>query len=50
MTPRPNILVVLTDQLRYPPLCESDELQGFRREKLTAEDSLEMSVSTGGRP
>ena len=37
---RPNILLVMTDQLRYPPPYESDELREFRREKLTAEERL----------
>ncbi len=29
---RPNILLVMTDQLRYPPAYESDELAAYRRE------------------
>jgi arylsulfatase A-like enzyme len=28
---RPNVLVILTDQLRYPPPYESDELAAWRR-------------------
>ena len=40
MRRRPNILLVLTDQQRYPPPYESDELRDFRREKLTGEESL----------
>jgi arylsulfatase A-like enzyme len=31
MTRRPNVLVILTDQQRYPPPYESDELAEFRR-------------------
>ena len=30
---RPNVLVILTDQLRYPPSYESDELAAWRREQ-----------------
>ena len=37
---RPNILLVLTDQLRYPPSYESEELRQFRREQLAGEESL----------
>ncbi len=37
---QPNVLIILTDQLRYPTVYESDELRRFRREKLTAEASL----------
>src|SRR6201989_161434 len=37
---RPNILLVMTDQLRYPPSYESDELREFRRQQLTGEESL----------
>ena len=33
MTRRPNVLVILTDQLRFPPPYESDELAAFRRER-----------------
>ena len=37
---QPNILIILTDQQRYPPVYESDELRRFRHEVLTAETSL----------
>ncbi len=37
---QPNILIIMTDQLRHPTVYESDELRRFRREKLTAETSL----------
>jgi arylsulfatase A-like enzyme len=37
---QPNILIILTDQQRYPTVYESDELRRFRREALTAETSL----------
>ena len=30
----------MTDQLRYPPPYESEDVQRFRREQLTAEESL----------
>ena len=30
MTRRPYILVIMTDQLRYPPPYESDELAEYR--------------------
>ena len=35
-TPRRlNILLVMTDQLRYPPPYESDELAAYRRQHLS---------------
>ena len=40
---RPNILLVMTDQLRYPPSYESEELQQFRRKQFTGEESLRTS-------
>ena len=40
MTRRPNVLVILTDQLRYPPPYESDELAAFRREHLAGVERL----------
>jgi arylsulfatase A-like enzyme len=40
---RPNILLVLTDQLRSPPAYESEELQKFRRTQFTGEESLRTS-------
>src|SRR5271157_4882761 len=39
-TEQPNILIIMTDQLRPPTVYESDELRRFRREKLTAETGL----------
>jgi arylsulfatase A-like enzyme len=40
MTRRPNVLVILTDQQRYPPPYESDELAEFRREHLAGVERL----------
>jgi arylsulfatase A-like enzyme len=37
---RPNILVVLTDQLRYPPPYESEELAAWRREHTPGQERL----------
>src|SRR5271166_5739156 len=37
---RPNVLVILTDQLRSPPAYESDELARFRREEMPGQESL----------
>jgi arylsulfatase A-like enzyme len=37
---QPNILLVLTDQLRYPPPYESEDVKRFRREELVGEESL----------
>lgn len=40
-TPKqPNILLVLTDQKRYPPPYETEDVMRFRREALVAEESL----------
>ena len=39
-TKTPNILIIITDQLRHPPAYETDELRRFRREALKAETSL----------
>ena len=39
-TKTPNILIILTDQLRHPTVYETDELRRFRREALPAEASL----------
>src|ERR1035438_8983582 len=36
----PNILVVLTDQLRYPPVYQSPELAQFCREQMPGQESL----------
>jgi arylsulfatase A-like enzyme len=40
MSRRPNVLVVLTDQLRYPPEYESEELANYRREQMPGQHSL----------
>src|SRR6266699_2188527 len=39
-TRQPNILVILTDQMRHAPTYESNEVRSWRREALTAETSL----------
>jgi len=47
-TDRPNVLIILTDQQRAPPVYESDALRRFRHDTLTAERSLrESGVSLG---
>jgi arylsulfatase A-like enzyme len=40
MTRRPNVLLILTDQQRYPPPYESDELAAYRREHLPGVERL----------
>jgi arylsulfatase A-like enzyme len=40
---RPNVLLVLTDQLRYPPSYESDELAEYRREHCAGQERLRQS-------
>ena len=40
MSPRPNVLLVLTDQLRSAPAYEAEELKRFRREKMPGQQSL----------
>jgi len=37
---RPNILLILTDQLRYPPPYESEELRQFRHEQCVAQERM----------
>ena len=37
---RPNVLLVLTDQLRYPPPYESEELAAYRREHCPGQERL----------
>jgi arylsulfatase A-like enzyme len=37
---RPNILLIMTDQKRFPPPYELEEVRRFRREALVAEESL----------
>jgi choline-sulfatase len=36
----PNILLIMTDEERYPPPYETDALKAFRRDQLTARESL----------
>ena len=40
MSRRPNILVILTDQLRYPPPYESAELAQYRRDHMPGVERL----------
>jgi len=40
---QPNILIILTDQQRHPPVYEADEMRRFCRETLIAEESLQKS-------
>ncbi len=40
MSQRPNVLVILTDQQRYPPPYESAELAEYRRDNLPGIESL----------
>ncbi len=40
MSPRPNVLIILTDQLREPPPYESEELAAFRRENCEGQERL----------
>ena len=40
MSSLPNVLVILTDQLRYPPPYESEELREYRREDCAGQESL----------
>lgn len=40
MAPRPNVLVIMTDEERYPPPYENDELAEFRRTQLPARERL----------
>jgi choline-sulfatase len=43
MMARPNVLLVLTDQLRYPPVYEAEELARFRSEHMAGQESLRKS-------
>jgi choline-sulfatase len=36
----PNVLLIMTDEERYPPPYESDALREFRRTRLTARERL----------
>jgi arylsulfatase A-like enzyme len=40
---RPNILLIMTDEERYPPPYETDTLRAFRKSRLTARESLRSS-------
>jgi arylsulfatase A-like enzyme len=40
---RPNVLLILTDQLRYPPAYESEELARFRAEAMPGIERLRRS-------
>ena len=42
---RPNILLVMTDQLHYPPAYESDELAAYRREHCPGQERLRRTAS-----
>ena len=37
---RPNILVIMTDEERYPPIYEDEALRRFRREQLPGQQAL----------
>lgn len=37
---RPNFLVLLVDEMRYPPIYESEAVRGFRRNCLRAQNRL----------
>lgn len=39
-TKQPNILLILTDQQRFPPVYENEDLKRFRRRVLKGEQSL----------
>ncbi len=41
MDDRPNILLIMTDEERYPPPYEGEDLRSFRRTQLTARASLQ---------
>ena len=40
MSSKPNVLLILTDQLRYPPPYESDELRDYRHEHCVGQERL----------
>ena len=50
MPKRPNILLILTDQQRYPTPYESPELTQFRRDEFTAETALNDTVCVKALP
>ncbi len=37
---RPNILLIMTDEERYPPPYETDSVRAFRNSQLTARESI----------
>jgi arylsulfatase A-like enzyme len=43
MESRPNVLLILTDQQRYPPPYESEELAAYRRQHLPGVERLEQT-------
>ena len=44
MSRGPNVLVILTDQQRYPPPYESEELAQYRREHLPGVERLRQNA------
>ena len=40
MSPKPNVLLILTDQLRYPPPYESTELRAYRHQHCVGQERL----------
>ncbi|MGO8860517.1 MAG: sulfatase-like hydrolase/transferase [Acidimicrobiales bacterium] len=40
MDPQPNILLIMTDEERYPPSYEVDSVRAFRNSQLTARESI----------
>lgn len=49
MAKKPNILLILTDQQRFPPAYENEDLKRFRREVLKGEQSLHDAGVSFGR-
>ena len=47
-TERPNILIIMADQLREPTAYDTEEIRRFRSERLTAETTLRNSGVTFG--
>jgi arylsulfatase A-like enzyme len=43
MSSKPNVLVILTDQLRYPPPYESGELRAYRHQHCVGQERLRQS-------
>src|SRR3954465_8468003 len=50
MPRRPNVLVILTDQQRYPPPYESAELAAYRREHLPGVERLRQNGASLRHP